>query len=532
MTNRNHPNAEGVDIELAPDVVVRPPAANLKRETVRIQLPPRPPSDKSPIPPRIGSPPFVPVSPSQPPPVPVPAVPVSNPVSLEPKNETEGIAVMPELKKETARIPLVPERGAQNSEQNALFARLQKIVLAPRKRSYWVFLVVCCLLGLLVFKAMLHMIATDTGKARRVHASSPVETVPVRRQTLEEVIGGSGTVQQFNTVLLTTQIAARVLEVPVWIGDIVKKGDLLVRWDDRLIQATLDANRQFVETSNIKIKNETRQVERYTALEKQHMGTPLDLEKAEIALADAYEQLAKATMGLREAEIALERVQMKAPIEGIVLERLVNPDEITHNDQIVMKLGAIDKVLMAAKVTEEKIHSLQVDLPAEVTFPAFPAETFQGKVFKIDPNIDPVTRTFTVYIQIENRPYIKTATEKPSPLHADIKTAIEVPLTLHAEDFRLKPGLSGFAHIHRTAKDVTAIPSVAIMNPSGDRASVFVVDSRGHANLRNVSLGIVVNAMTEVTGGLKEGEKVVTVGQLYLQENDKVHSTSKSNIAK
>ncbi len=365
-----------------------------------------------------------------------------------------------------------------------------------------VFLVVCCLLGLLVFVTVLHMIGTDTGKARLVHAASPVETVPVRRQTLEEVIGGSGTVEQFNTVLLTTQISARVLEVPVKIGDIVKKGDLLVRWDDRLIQVTLESNRQFVETSNIKIKNETRQVERYTALEEKHMGTPLDLEKAEIALADAREELAKATVGLRQAEIALEHVEMRSPIDGIVLERLVNPDETTHNDQIVIKLGALETVLMAAKVTEEKIYSMQLGLSAEISFPAFPAETFQGKVFKIDPNIDPVTRTFTSYVEINN------------------------------PDFRLKPGLSGFARIHRTAKDVPAVPSVAIINPSGDRASVFVVDNSGRANLRKVGLGIVVNAMTEVTGGLKEGEKVVTVGQLYLQENDKVHSTSKSNITK
>ena len=223
------------------------------------------------------------------------------------------------------------------------------------KRSHRViFLIVGCLLGLLVFKTVLHMIGTDTGKARRVQAPSPVETVPVRRQTLEEVIGGSGTVKQFNTVLLTTQISALVLEVPVKIGDIVKKGDLLVRLDDRLIQATLESNRQFGKTS--KIKNETRQVERYTALEQQHMGTPLDLEKAEkIALADAREELAKAQLlGLQQAEIALEQVRMRSPIDGIVLERLVNPDETTHNDQIVMKLGAIDKVLMAAKITEEK----------------------------------------------------------------------------------------------------------------------------------------------------------------------------------
>jgi len=388
-------------------------------------------------------------------------------------------------------------------DSSQLSTRRQEIAPAPRKRSHWmIFLVVCCLLGMLVFKAVLHMIATDTGKARRVHAPSPVETVPVRRQTLEEVIGGSGTVEQFNTVLLTTQISARVLEVPVKIGDIVKKRDLLVRWDDRLIQATLESNRQFVETSNIKIKNETRQVERYIALVKQHMGTPLDLEKAEIALADAREELAKATMGLRQAEIALEHVQMRSPIYGIVLERLVNPDETTHNDQLVIKLGAIETVLMAAKVTEEKIHSVQLGLSAEVSFPAFPAETFRGKIFKIDPNTDPVTRTFTAYVEINN------------------------------PDFRLKPGISGFAHIHRTANDVPAVPSVAIINPSGDRASVFVVDSRGHANLRNVSLGIVANAITEVTSGLSEGERVVTVGQLYLKENDKVRSTSKSNIAK
>jgi len=379
----------------------------------------------------------------------------------------------------------------------------QKIVHAPGKRSHWViFLVVCCLLGLLMFKTVLHLIDTDTRKARLVRAPSPVETAPVRRQTLEEVIGGSGTVEQLNTVLLTTQLDARVLEVPVKIGDIVKKGDLLVRWDDRLIQATLESNRQFVGTSNIKIKNETRQVERYTALAKQNMGTQLDLEKAEIALADAREQLAKATLGLRQAEIALEYVQMKAPIDSIVLERLVNPGETTHKDQLVIKLGAIETVLMAAKVTEEKIHSVQLGLSAEVSFPAFPSLTFQGNVFKIDPNTDPVTRTFTAYIEINNR------------------------------DLRLKPGLSGFAHIHRIARDVMAIPSVAILNPTGDQASVFVVDSHGRASLRKVGLGIVANAITEVTAGLAEGEKVVTVGQLYLNENDKVHSTSKSNIGK
>src|SRR5712691_2790446 len=78
---------------------------------------------------------------------------------------------------------------------------------APRmKRSHRViFIVISLLLGFLVLYTILHVINTTTSKARAVHAPSPVETVPVRRQTLEEVIGGSGAVEQAETVNLTTQ---------------------------------------------------------------------------------------------------------------------------------------------------------------------------------------------------------------------------------------------------------------------------------------------------------------------------------------
>jgi RND family efflux transporter MFP subunit len=371
---------------------------------------------------------------------------------------------------------------------------------APKmKRSHWIiFIVICVLLGFLVLQTILHLIDTTTSKARAVNAPAPVETVPVRRQTLEEVIGGSGAVEQAETVNLSTQLTAQVLEVPVKIGDLIKKGDLLVRWDDRLIKATVQANREYVDANNIKIRDTTRQVGRYTVLQNKNMGTAVDLEKYEMALADAKEALAKATVSLQQAEIDLEHVKQTSPLDGIVLERLVNPSEFTKPGQVIMKLGVLNTVLMAAKITEEKMHSVQLGLSAETTFPAFPSEIFKGKVVKIDPNIDPISRTFTTYVKMEN------------------------------PDFRLKPGLSGFARIRRTAKDVLAVPSIAIMNPSGEQHSVFVVDGTNHANLRKVRPGIVVDAMTEIANGLKEGEKVVTVGQFYLKENDKVHSTSRS----
>ncbi len=87
-----------------------------------------------------------------------------------------------------------------------------------------------------------------------MRAAIPVETVPARVQSMDEVIGGSGTVEQSNTVVLTGQLEAQVLEVSVKLGDLVKKGQPLGRWDDRLIQATLQSNRQSVDSNNLKVQ--------------------------------------------------------------------------------------------------------------------------------------------------------------------------------------------------------------------------------------------------------------------------------------
>jgi hypothetical protein len=102
MADSNSADNESVPLDSTPDVVVKTPVANPQpRDTVRIQLPSRPPSP---------SPRVVPVvSPPRPMPEPVPIVTAHGSAPLEPKNEMARAEVMPELKKETARIPLVPE---------------------------------------------------------------------------------------------------------------------------------------------------------------------------------------------------------------------------------------------------------------------------------------------------------------------------------------------------------------------------------------------------------------------------------------
>jgi multidrug efflux pump subunit AcrA (membrane-fusion protein) len=63
---------------------------------------------------------------------------------------------------------------------------------------------------------------------------------------------------------------------------------------------------------------------------------------------------------------------------------------------------------------------------------------------------------------------------------------------------------------------------VAILNPVGDQATVFIVDGQDRARIREIRPGIMADGMTEVLDGLDEGDKVVTVGQLELHEGDHV----------
>ncbi len=72
----------------------------------------------------------------------------------------------------------------------------------------------------------------------------------------------------------------------------------------------------------------------------------------------------------------------------------------------------------------------------------------------------------------------------------------------------------------------TAVPSTAVANPVGDRATVFVVGKDNRAHLRKIRRGMIVNGMIELLGGVDEGEQVVTVGQFNLHDNDRVSANN------
>lgn len=336
-----------------------------------------------------------------------------------------------------------------------------------------------------------HMVRTDPGKARLVRAALPVRVSTAGVETLIEVVGGGGVVEPLSFVKLTTQLTAEIQAVHVDVGALLTPGQVLVEYDTTLLKAEEASAQGQVAQAQMELSNSRQHVQRINALYEARFATQPEWESAGLRLATAKAEQGRALHRLAEVGERLQKAIVRAPEAEVVVERHVNPGEIPQIGKPLLTLGRLNAVLMAANMPEDKTASIWIGQPAEVVLDALRNESRVGKVWKIDPSVDPATRTFHVYIRLNN------------------------------PDLKLKPGMTGFARIENK-RSVLAVPSVAMINPVQDRTVVFVVDKTLSADLRRVRTGLVAGGMTEILNGLQSGDQVVTVGQLYLKDKDKV----------
>jgi membrane fusion protein, multidrug efflux system len=320
-------------------------------------------------------------------------------------------------------------------------------------------------------------VQTDGTKARPTGFPIPVQTVKASVVLLLDVIGASGSTGESTDAFLDNIVEAKVMDVPVEVGQVVRKDGLLAALDDTLFQAAVVHAADNVDHSD-------KQLQRMLTMQQKGYASAVEVENARTADAEAHYNLAHAQFNLKNTRII-------SPASVIVLQRNINPGEITTVGKLAFKLGIIEPINMVAQVAQEKIGSIHLGMSANVSTDGFPGEVFTGKVVKIDGNVNDLTRTFGVYISIANH------------------------------DLRLIPGITGYARLENQHMGL-AVPTTAVINPVGDRATVFVVDQDNRAHVREVRRGLMVEGMTELLSGLQEGEEVVTVGQQELRDNDRV----------
>jgi membrane fusion protein (multidrug efflux system) len=308
-------------------------------------------------------------------------------------------------------------------------------------------------------------------------AAVPVEAAKVVAAPLSEQVTAIGTLLSNEAVTISSEIPGRLKEIHFQEGQPVEQGAPLFTLDDSVYRAQLaDAE------AKLKLAEQTHQ--RRTALLTNKYATAQSAD-------ESASNLAVSTAAVELARVQLEKAHITAPFAGIVGLRHVSIGEYITAGQALVNLEAIDPVKADFRVPEKFLPAIRVGQTIRIKVDAFPDESFEGKVYAIDPRLDVSGRALLVRAMVPNR------------------------------EQRLRPGL--FARITvllQLKEDALSVPEQAIV-PQGDSQFVFkIVD--GKVQLTKVVTGTRREGRVEIVEGLSAGDQVVTAGQLKIRDGTPV----------
>ncbi len=360
------------------------------------------------------------------------------------------------------------------------------------KTTLWIF-VGLLVAGLVIWVGFLDVrsyLKYNVDAARKTGTGVPVKVASATIEELPEIIGASSLAEPTSTVEVCTSLAGRVQKVGVDIGQIVSKGQKLAEMDRTLYVAAVRSAEDNLVKTRTDVENRRLYLERMSNLYSQGVIAKVEVEEASLRADMAKYNYTKAQEELLIAQHNLQNVAISAPVNGVIIERLVNPGENVRDRKQFFVIGEMRSIMVVAHVPEEKVGSVFIGQEAEVVFDAYPNSVLKGRVEKIDPQTDPKTRTFKAYIKVKDK------------------------------KLKLNPGLSAYARLKYKRQGLT-IPRLAVIKNAGE-ATVFVVES-SRARLRSIRTGIELIDKVEVLSGLQEGEQVVYYGLLKLKNGDLVN---------
>ena len=327
--------------------------------------------------------------------------------------------------------------------------------------------------------------------ARRWYAEQttpPLDTAVVVKTGGQEVLlTGSGYVNADAVVVVGTTIAGRVRTIAVDKGDRVKKGQLLVQLEDDELRAE-----HGVQQANL--ARDTRNLARQEQLAKGNATTQQAVDDARSAV-----ESDRASIQLNEAR--LKQTRLVSPIEGKVIERLVEPGDIVSpmvgGAGGVVKLADLRKTVVEVDVNEADIGKLKLGQPADVRLDAFPDRPYEAKLAEFAQVADKAKATVQVKVMLSN----------PDD---DVRPGMNAKVTFRP--------LAGKAEPERLL-----MPKKALV---GGQPFVYTVRD-GRIWRRDVQTRPLSGRdadMVEVLSGLAEGETVVVSGQDKLQPGQKAPS--------
>ncbi|HLA68158.1 MAG TPA: efflux RND transporter periplasmic adaptor subunit [Bacteroidota bacterium] len=299
-----------------------------------------------------------------------------------------------------------------------------------------------------------------------------VDVEVAKQMPIVATVTATGTITAKNEVKILAQTEGKITFLGVEEGAFVKAAQILVKLDASVLAA--QAKEAEANAADAKAN-----YDRLNRLMKSGLISEQEFEQAK-----TRNNVLKARLEYQRA--LLEYTTIKSPISGVVTFRGVREGDIAVPRAHLLTISDPATLVMEINISELEVPKINIGDPVTIKIDAYPNEDFMGKVRRVFPSSDPLTRLVKVEVQLTDR------------------------------DDRLFPGLFARAVLTSSKKDrATVLSNDAIMtNSAGLNTAFVVVDSL--VEKRDLKLGIREGNRSEILGGVAAGEKVVVAGQSTL----------------
>lgn len=321
---------------------------------------------------------------------------------------------------------------------------------------------------------------------------APVNAAIAQLADMPIILTAPGTVEPLASVAVKPRVDGQIVEVAFQEGDLVKEGQVLFRFDDRLVKAQIKQAEAGIAQNEANLRDaEAILVRRETLVAKK-----IVTEAATETQRTSVEAL-KAAIAAGQAQLDMQRTQLdylviRAPITGRAgsLTAKLGANVRAADIVALLTINQIQPIAVSFALPQVELATLRKALAAgsnaNLTIPGDTPRVVKAKMWFVDNQVDKSTGTITAKVMAEN------ADEALWP-----GQAVEVALTAS-----IRP-------------NVVAVPAPAVL-PSQQGMLTWIIGPDNRAQPREVTLERVVGDTAFVTKGLKAGEKVVTDGQVRL----------------
>lgn len=322
---------------------------------------------------------------------------------------------------------------------------------------------------------------------------SNVQLIVAQKTTVPDWLEAVGTVRAAQTSQLASQIMGTVVILHAHEGERVQNGQVLALIDDAQSRTAVEqataaelAAQKAVSAAEAENALAEGTLKRYQQLYEKKSVSPQEFDEVKARWQSASARLEMARAGLAQASAALTQAQtslgytrIRAPFDGVVTERKVDPGTLASPGLPLFTVEDTRSYRLEVTVDETDVRLVSVERTAPAIIDALGSARLMGKVVQIVPAADPGSRSFLVKVELPRNPLVRS-------------------------------GLFGRAQFARGERSALLIPRTAVVE-RGQLQGVYVLDANQIAGLRYLTLGRATDSQVEVLAGLEAGEKLVAV---------------------